>query len=78
MRAYGTQEGVIESIIRSNMFIFVSYLFLNIKAYKKHLNIKYSKTIGKEQDRILNMQTQYLIFKMRPHSIVAAYISNHA
>ncbi len=34
MKAHGVQERGMESLISSGMFIFVSYLFLNIKAYK--------------------------------------------
>ena len=41
------------------------------------LNIKYSKRIGQKRDRILNTQSQYLIFKMRPHCVLSGSYRSH-
>jgi hypothetical protein len=46
MKAHDLQEGGIESLISSGLFIFVSYLFLNIKAYKTQ-RVSY-ETVTKE------------------------------
>jgi hypothetical protein len=35
MNVHRIQEGEMESLIKCGMFIFESYLFLNIKTYKK-------------------------------------------
>ena len=41
-----SNKAVIESFIKSGLFIFVSYLFLNIKAYK--IQRAFYETVAKE------------------------------